>query len=213
MAIHRIGLTGGIGSGKSTVAAVWVELGAVLVDTDAIAHGLTAAGGLAMPALIDRFGPEVADAHGALDRAAMRARVFSDPSAKATLESVMHPLIGQQARQQADAAGPDVTVVFDVPLLAESLRRTAPAAGGWRERVQRVIVVDCAEATQIERVMRRPGWDRAAAERVVAQQASRRERRAIADATLHNEGLDLDALGSEATALWQALCAVGRADG
>jgi dephospho-CoA kinase len=211
--IRRIGLTGGIGSGKSTVAALLAGHGATLIDTDAIARELTAAGGAAMPALIERFGPAVADASGALDRAAMRDLAFGDPTAKAALEALLHPLIGRAAGERAAAAGEGAVLVFDVPLLAESLRRQPPPRPGWRDRVQRVLVVDCEIATQIERVAHRPGWDRAGAERVVQAQATRAERRAIADAVIHNDGIGLDALAAEVATLWQAWCAAGRSSG
>jgi dephospho-CoA kinase len=207
--IQRIGLTGGIGSGKSTVAAMLAGHGAVLVDTDAISRELTAVGGAAMPALIERFGPTVADASGALDRGAMRTLAFHDPAAKAALEAVLHPLIGRTAHERAAAAGPDAVVVFDVPLLAESLRRQPSMRPGWRERVQRVLVVDCDEATQIERVAQRPGWDADSAARVVQAQARRAERRAVADATIHNDGLSLEALRVEVAALWRAWVGTG----
>jgi dephospho-CoA kinase len=191
--LTRIGLTGGIGSGKSTVAAVLAEAGAVIVDTDAIARALTAPGGAALPALAQVFGPRILDAHGALDRAHMRELAFSDPTAKRRLEQVLHPLIGEQAQAQAQAAG-SRAVVFDVPLLAES--------GHWRARVQRVLVVDCEEATQVERVMARNGWEREVVLRVIAQQSSRVRRRAIADAVIFNEGLTRDALRLQVLALW-----------
>lgn len=212
--IARIGLTGGIGSGKSTVAARLAAHGAVLVDTDAIARELTAPGGAAMPALVQRFGPGIAGADGALDRAAMRELAFRDPAAKAVLESVLHPLIGQQAQARAAAAG-DAVVVFDVPLLAESLKRqpTLPRQPGWRKRVQRILVVDCSVETQIERVAQRPGWDRDSAERVVQAQATRPERRAVADAVIHNDGIPLEALEAEVARLWQAWCVAGCAAG
>jgi dephospho-CoA kinase len=182
----KIGLTGGIGSGKSTVAAMLVAEGAALVDTDAIARALTAPGGAAMPELIATFGAEIAGADGALDRDAMRRLAFADPDAKRTLEAVLHPLIGTEAQREAGAAASEV-VVFDVPLLAESAH--------WRARVDRVLVIDCSAATQIERVLRRPGWSREVVERVIAQQAPRAARRAIADAVIHNDdGLALETL-------------------
>jgi len=193
----RLGLTGGIGSGKSTVARFWVEAGAVLVDTDAISRQITAPGGAAMPALVEVFGAEVLDAAGALDRDHMRQRVFSDPAAKAQLESVLHPLIGQLARQQAQAAG-SRPVVIDVPLLS--------ATSHWRHWVHRVLVVDCETGTQVERVARRPGWTTELAQRVVAQQLSRPERRALADAVIHNDGLSLEALRQQVLDLHRLWC-------
>lgn len=189
-----IGLTGGIGSGKSTVAGLLVAQGACLVDTDAIARALTLPGGAAMPAVTDAFGAGAVAADGALDRAFMRQLVFQDPAAKLRLEAILHPMIGAEARRQANAAG-DRPVVFDVPLLTESSH--------WRARVQRVLVVDCSENTQAARVAARPGWDEAAARRVIAQQAPRARRRAIADAVIHNDGLSLDELQVAVRALWQ----------
>lgn len=181
-----IGLTGGIGSGKSTVAQLLVAQGAALVDTDAIARALTSAGGAAMPALTAAFSAAIAGADGSLDRDAMRRLAFADPDAKRRLEAVLHPMIGAEAQAQAAAARTDV-IVFDVPLLAESRH--------WRARVDRVLVVDCSAPTQIARVMARSGWTRDVVERVIAQQAPRAARRAIADALIHNDdGLTLDAL-------------------
>ena len=189
----RIGLTGGIGSGKSTVAASLAALGAGIVDTDAIARALTAPGGGALPQVVEAFGPQAIGADGALDRDHMRALAFSELDARQRLEAILHPLIGTEALRQAATMQGSV-VVFDVPLLAESLH--------WRPRVQRVLVVDCSEATQIERVMRRSGWSRDAVERVIAQQVSRRLRRSIADAVIHNDGLAPAALDAEVRTLW-----------
>ena len=189
-----IGLTGGIGSGKSTAARVLLDCGAHLVDTDAIARMLTLPGGVAIPALVATFGDSVLTSHGALDRAAMRQQAFDNPAVKAQLEAILHPLIGSETRRQADAAA-GRPVVYDVPLLTESAH--------WRNRVQRVLVIDCDEATQVSRVMARPGWDEAAARRVIAQQASREARRAIADAVILNVGLELDAFEAEVRAVWQ----------
>jgi dephospho-CoA kinase len=198
-----IGLTGGIGSGKSTVAQALVACGAHLVDTDAISRQLTTAGGAAMPSLAQQFGPQALAADGALNRDFMRQLVFSSPSAKAQLEAVLHPLIGAEAlRLAALAAGKPV--VFDVPLLAESdaaSNNTNPKRP-WRERVQQVLVVDCLEARQISRVAQRPGWTEAAAARVVAQQASRSARRAVADAVLFNDCISLQELHAQVSALW-----------
>ena len=192
--VRRIGLTGGIGSGKSTVAQMLVALGAVLVDSDAIARELTLPGGAAIPALREAFGAECLDAQGALDRERMRALAFADPGVRRRLEALLHPMIGAETARRASAAG-DAPLVFDVPLLAESLH--------WRARVERILVVDCRVATQVERVLRRPGWSREAAERVVTQQASREARRAIADAVLFNEGIALPALEAQVRALWE----------
>jgi dephospho-CoA kinase len=189
-----IGLTGGIGSGKSTVAAMLVELGAHLVDTDAIARRLTAPSGEAMPLVRAEFGPAFVADDGSLDRARMRERAFADASAKARLEAILHPLIGTEAQRQAQAAA-GRPVVFDVPLLTPG--------SAWRARVARVLVVDCSEATQALRVAARPGWSEAMARSVIAQQIPRVQRRALADAVIHNDGLTLDALRAEVSALWR----------
>lgn len=190
----RVGLTGGIGSGKSTVACLLVESGAALVDTDAIARSLTSPGGAAIDAIRTEFGPEALGPDGALDRSRMREWVFADESAKTRLEAILHPMIGTECNRQAQAAV-GRAVVFDVPLLVESRH--------WRTRVDRVLVVDCSEATQIERVMQRSSWTREAVLAVIAQQASRELRRAAADATICNEGLNLAQLASEVQVLWQ----------
>ncbi len=191
--MRTIGLTGGIGSGKSTVASMLVACGAVLVDTDAIARTLTAPGGDAIAPLAQRFGPFILGADGALDRQRMRELAFGDIATKAQLEAVLHPMIGTEAARQALAAAGHV-IVFDVPLLTESSH--------WRARVERVLVVDCDEATQRQRVLQRPGWTEEATARVIAQQASRARRRAIADAVIFNQGVGLDALALQVHALW-----------
>ena len=186
----HIGLTGGIGSGKSTVAAALVELGgALLVDTDAISRSLTAPGGGAMPAIEAQFGARFVASNGALDRAAMRELAFHDPKAKQALEAILHPMIGAETARQSALAAPGQHVVFDVPLLVES--------GRWRRLVDRVLVVDCDEATQIARVMARSGLSEAAVRAILAQQATRAQRRAAADAVIHNEGLTLSQLRDE----------------
>jgi dephospho-CoA kinase len=189
-----IGLTGGIGSGKSTVASMLEALGAALIDTDAIARQLTAAGGAAMEALQRQFGDAILAADGGLDRVAMRELAFGDPSARKRLEAMLHPMIGAEAQRQA-AASHAAMRVFDVPLLAESSQ--------WRTRVDRVLVIDCSADTQIERVAARAGWTREQAATVVAAQASRTSRRAIADAVIHNDGIDLRELQAHTEALWR----------
>ncbi|CAN7546795.1 dephospho-CoA kinase [Pseudoduganella sp. LjRoot289] len=179
-----VGLTGGIGSGKSVVASMFAARGATIVDTDKIAHGMTVAGGPAMPALLAEFGPEFADASGAMDRARMRALVFSDATAKARLEAILHPLIRGAALAEAEAATGSY-VIFDVPLLVES--------GAWRSRVARVLVVDCPEAVQIARVMARNKMPASQVQAIMAAQAPRSTRLAAADDIINNEG-DLAAL-------------------
>ncbi|MFM2342671.1 MAG: hypothetical protein RLZZ592_2324 [Pseudomonadota bacterium] len=193
----RIGLTGGIGSGKSTVAALLRARGAHIVDTDAIAHRLTAPGGRAIAALAAAFGAEFIGADGAMDRARMRERVFADPAERQRLEAILHPLIAQDTEAEAAAAPPGAPVVFDVPLLVESGRR-------WRERVDRILVVDCTPATQIARVVARSGWTPEAVERVIAQQASREARRAVADAVILNDELDREQLDRAVDPVWKS---------
>ena len=177
----RIGLTGGIGSGKSTVAAMLVEQGAALIDADAISRACTAAGGAALPAIAREFGPQLIAADGALDRAAMRELVFRDPGARQRLEAIVHPLVGAETERQARQALAQGRrlLVFDVPLLVESIER-------WRQRVDRILVVDCEPETQIARVMARNQLPRAQVEQILAAQASRAQRLAVADAVIFN---------------------------
>ena len=189
-----IGLTGGIGSGKSTVARRFAALGALVVDTDALAHSLTAPGGGALPAIVAAFGEDMLGADGAMDRAKMRALAFGQPGQRQRLEAILHPLIGAATRAQAARAGAGQAVVFDVPLLTES--------GAWRARVDRVLVVDCSQATQVARVTQRSGWTAEAVERAIAHQATRAQRRAIADAVIFNDGLPLAGLEAAVDTLW-----------
>jgi dephospho-CoA kinase len=182
----RVGLTGGIGSGKSTVGRLLAGAHGVWIDVDAISHALTASGGAAMPALVEAFGRDIAVADGSLNRAHMRVLAFSDRSARQRLEAVLHPLIGAEAESRAEAArqAGAPCVVFDVPLLVES--------GRWRARVDRVLVVDCEPGTQVRRVQARSGWSEADVHRVIAQQATRTARRAVADAVIVNDRDDLE---------------------
>lgn len=174
-----VGLTGGIGSGKSTVADLFVAQGVTLVDTDVIAHQLTAAGGLAMPQIIAAFGPALADTQGALDRPAMRRMVFADPSARGRLESILHPLIRQISDQRcAEANAP--YVILAVPLLVESMT--------YRQRCDQVLVVDCPETVQISRVVARNGLGENEVRAILKAQASRAQRLAIADEVIDNGG-------------------------
>ena len=189
----RIGLTGGIGSGKSTVAAMLVERGATLIDTDAIARSIAQPQGAAMPAIEAAFGTAVIAADGGLDRARMREIVFNDAQAKQRLEAILHPLIGLETERLASQAS-GTPIVFDVPLLVES--------GRWRRAVDRVLVVDSSEATQLKRVVARSGWAADAVQAVIGQQASRAARRAAADAVIVNEGLSMEALAQEVEQLW-----------
>jgi dephospho-CoA kinase len=187
----RIGLTGGIGSGKSTVARTLLACGATLVDADAISRSATAPGGIAMKEIAIQFGDDFVAADGAMDRDRMRQLAFADPSARRRLEAIIHPLVSQETlRQYAQAvqAG-SVCVIFDVPLLVES--------GRWRQQLDQVLVVDCSEAAQISRVMARNGWTREAVEKILASQASREQRLAAADVSIYNDGLSLEALDAQ----------------
>jgi len=191
----RIGLTGGIGSGKSTVGQLLATFGAALIDTDLIARQLTLPGGAAIDSITRSFGLQLITADGALDRARMRDLVFSDADAKQRLEAILHPLIGLETERQAAAAQGAPALVFDVPLLVES--------GRWRAKVDKVLVVDCREATQVERVVLRSGWTPEAVQAVIASQAPRSQRRASADAVIFNDGITPDQLAAEVRALWQ----------
>ena len=188
VAVTRIGLTGGIGSGKSTVAAMWAEAGAAVVDVDAISRQLTAEGGAAIDRIRDEFGTAFITLSGALDRNVMRALVFADHTARQRLEAIVHPLIGVEvARQTHQAMGANLRcIVYDVPLLAESSH--------WRGQVDWVLVVDCTPAVQIERTMQRSGLSRLAVEQIMAAQASREKRLRVADGVIFNAGLSLDEL-------------------
>jgi dephospho-CoA kinase len=188
-----IGLTGGIGSGKSAAAEHFARLGAAVVDTDAIAHELTAPGGAAIPAIVAAFGPDILTPAGALDRTKMRTLAFSDPEVKHRLEAILHPLIRQESDARCRAAADAPYVVLVVPLLIE-------AGEDYRRRCQRIAVVDCPEEIQIARVRARSGLDEALIRRIMAQQASRAERLAAADHILDNGG-DLARLHAQVEAL------------
>jgi dephospho-CoA kinase len=191
----RIGLTGGIGSGKSTVARLLAQEGAAVIDTDAIARQLTLPGGAAIEAIRSAFGDDLIDATGAMDRTRMRDLAFSEPGAKQRLEAILHPMIGAETERQAAAAlaAWAALIVFDVPLLVESLA----ASKRWRERADRILVVDCSEATQVARVMARSGWSEPAVRAVIAQQATREQRRAAADDLILNDGVSVEELAQQ----------------
>jgi dephospho-CoA kinase len=184
-AVFKLGLTGGIGSGKSTVAAMLAELGAAVLDADAISHQVTAPQGLAIDAIRQTFGESLITSEGALDRNRMRDLVYSDPAARARLEAIIHPLVHQEIWRQAQAA--EATghrcLVFDVPLLVESAH--------WRSRVDQVLVVDCPPETQIARAMARSALERPAIEAIMAAQASRAQRLKAADQVILNDGISL----------------------
>jgi dephospho-CoA kinase len=174
-----VGLTGGIGSGKSSVARAFEARGVGVIDADALAHALTRPGGAAMPAIRAAFGDDYADANGALDRAKMRALVFADPGAKTRLETILHPMIRAETLRLA-AAAPGPYVILMIPLLVES--------GVARSRCDRVLVVDCPEEEQVRRVMARSGLAAAEVRAIMATQASRAERLSAADDVLDNGG-------------------------
>ncbi|WP_434645147.1 dephospho-CoA kinase [Achromobacter piechaudii] len=178
--MFKIGLTGGIGSGKTRVADMLQEWGATLVDTDEIARALTAPGGAAMPAIEAEFGPSALTVDGALNREWMRERAFSDPAARRRLEAVLHPIITEETLRQAAAARGSY-LVFVVPLLVESLAR-------WRSRVDRICVVDCDPDTQVARVQARSGLTEPAIRRIMAAQAARQTRLDMADDVITNDG-------------------------
>lgn len=190
--IWRIGLTGGIGSGKSTVAGMLARLGAAVIDADAISRSLTAPGGRAIETIRHQFGEHMIGPDGAMDRQAMRQQVFSDPQARARLEAIIHPLVGQITREQAQAAmeAGQHCLVHDVPLLVESGAR-------WRMQVDRVLVVDCDTATQRERVVARSALPPGEVDRIIAQQATRAQRLACADLVIFNQDLSLEQLDTQ----------------
>lgn len=175
-----IGLTGGIGSGKSTVADCFATLGAAVVDTDAIAHELTGAQGAAMGDIETAFGAGVVRPDGGLDRAAMRRLVFSDRSARSRLEAILHPMIRRESEVRCQQASSAPYVLLVVPLLVET--------GGYRRLVDRVLVVDCDEAVQVARVSARNGLPSDEVRMIMATQASRAQRRAVADDVILNDG-------------------------
>jgi dephospho-CoA kinase len=189
--VVRLGLTGGIGSGKSTVAQLLATRGASVVDADAIARQVTAPGGKAMPAIAIAFGNEFVTDSGALDRDKMRSLAYTDATARKRLEAIVHPLVGLETQRQAEAAIHNgcPCVVFDVPLLVES-----PT---WRQKVDYVLVVDCTKDVQVQRVMARNQLTRDDILKIIASQARREVRLAAADTILFNVGLTLDKLADE----------------
>ena len=180
-AAFSVGVTGGVGSGKSTIAAIMAEHGAGIVDADEISHRLTQANGAAIEALRAAFGAEAIAADGSLDRVHMRSRAFSDRSVRVELEALLHPMIRAAMRDRATALMQEGSpyVAFVVPLLVET--------GNWRTSVSRVLVIDCSEATQIARVCARPELSEATARKIIQTQASRRARLDAADDVLLNE--------------------------
>lgn len=195
----RLGLTGGIGSGKSTVANMLAGGGATLIDADAISRGTTQPGGAAMAGIAAQFGSELVTQQGALNRDAMRQLVFANPLARLQLEAIIHPLVSREAERLAEQAliSGCHLLVFDIPLLVES--------GRWRQQLQRVLLVDCDEASQINRVVLRSNWTRDAVEKVMAQQASRNQRRAAADIVIYNQGITMSQLAEQVRQVMQRI--------
>ena len=193
-----VGLTGGIGSGKTAVSDELANLGAGIVDTDLIAHQITAPGGAAIPLIQKQFGAEFIDPSGALDRGKMRSLVFADPQARKSLEDITHPLIRYETIKQAQKLLEEKApyIVFVVPLLIES--------GNWRSLLDYLVVVDCPEETQIERVMHRSKLPRNDVEAILKAQTSRAERLACADMVIENQGT-LDQLKAEVLILHQKI--------
>jgi dephospho-CoA kinase len=192
-----VGLTGGIGSGKSTVGRLFEAQGIAVIDADAIAHALTAPGGAAIPAVREAFGSEFIDSSGALDRARMRQLVFAKPEARGQLEAIIHPLVrAATARAQAEATSP--YCILMIPLLVEAACRDPQ----WRARFSRILVVDCLEATQLDRVMSRSGLAAEEVQRIMAVQATREERLKQADDVIDNNGSS-EALAPQVTRLHQ----------
>jgi dephospho-CoA kinase len=194
-AAFKLGLTGGIGSGKSTVAALLAGLGAAVMDADAISRSLTAPGGRAMAPIRAHFGEDFITPDGALDRDRMRRLAYTDVAARQRLEAIIHPLVHTEIWRQATvaAAAGHPCLVFDVPLLVESAH--------WRDKVDQVLVIDCSPETQIVRVMARSALQRPAIEAIIAAQASRAERLAVADLVILNDGISLAELDTRVRAL------------
>lgn len=193
-----IGLTGGIGSGKSIATDHFARLGASIIDTDQISHQLTGAKGAAMPAIAAQFGRTCVDAQGALDRAAMRAQVFSNPEARQRLEAILHPLIRAEAERQIEQAQKTAScLIVAIPLLLESPH--------WRERIDRLCVIDCPEALQIERVMARSKLSAQEVRAIIDAQSQRAERLAAADDIIDNSST-LEALYTQIERLYQDYC-------
>ena len=184
----KLGVTGGIGSGKSSVTQILATMGAACIDADAISRATTASGGKAIPAIEKSFGSAMVNAQGSLERERMRALVFKDPSARTKLEAIVHPLVALEIASQTDAAlaGGASCLVYDIPLLVESPR--------WRKVLDRVLVVDCSPQTQIQRVMQRNGLSELEVSNIMRAQSSRLTRLQAADLILFNDGTDFETI-------------------
>ncbi|TAL79415.1 MAG: dephospho-CoA kinase [Burkholderiaceae bacterium] len=200
--MYKIGLTGGIGSGKSCVASFFQGWGAAVIDTDVIAHELTAPAGAAIAPLVAAFGPDVVTPEGALDRSVVRDLVFHDPAARHKLESILHPMIGRVTQERTEQAT-GCYLVYVVPLLVES--------GRWRGKVDRICVVDCDPATQVARVRARSGLTPEAIARIMSAQVSREARLEVADdIVLNGAGTTLAVLAARARAVHETWCMAAR---
>ncbi len=195
----RVGLTGGVASGKSTVSAILRDLGAVVVDADRLAREVVAPGTEGLAEIVEAFGPGVLTASGELDRPAMGAMVFADETARRRLEAIIHPRVRRRGAELEAAAGPDAVVVHDIPLLAET---------GQGDAFDAVVVVDVPVQTQIERMVAERGMSRADAEARVAAQASREDRRAVATYVIDNTGT-LEDLRDRVTEVFEKLVSTG----
>ena len=195
----RLGVTGGIGSGKSTVCQRLSGMGASVIDADAISRACTAAGGPALPAIAQAFGDAVFQAPGVLDRDRLRDLVFDDPQARERLQALLHPMIAAEIeRQTAQAIVREVPcIAFDIPLLVESTR--------WRPNLHRVLVVDCSPATQIQRVGQRSGLDAISVKKIMSNQSSRAARLQSADFVIFNESLSFDEIDAQLGAMFPFL--------
>lgn len=195
----KLGLTGGIGSGKSTVAGMFAALGASVIDADQISHATTASNGAAIAKICAEFGTSFIKPDQSLDRDAMRGLAFKDASARKRLESIVHPLVGEEIASQTEIAlqrhAP--CIIFDIPLLAESSH--------WRAKVDKIVVVDCPVAVQIQRVVARSGLPAAEVEHIISAQAPRPKRLRVADTVIFNSESSLDALRAQVAQLWQWL--------
>ncbi|MFH8341119.1 dephospho-CoA kinase [Streptomyces sp. AM6-12] len=191
----KVGLTGGIGAGKSEVSRLLVEHGAVLIDADRIAREVVAPGTPGLAAVVEAFGQDILAGDGSLDRPRLGSIVFADPDRLAVLNSIVHPLVGARSRELEEAAAPDAVVVHDVPLLTES---------GLAPLYDLVIVVDASPETQLDRLIRLRGMTGEDARARMAAQATREQRRAIADIVIDND-VPLDALRKRVDAVWDDL--------
>ena len=195
----RLGITGGIGSGKSTVCGLLAQKGLPVIDADAISRACTAPGGAALPAIAQAFGDAVFEAPGLLNRDAMRALVFDQPQARAQLQALLHPMIAAEIERQAAQAAASFApcIAFDIPLLVESQR--------WRPLLDKVLVVDCQAQTQIDRVMQRSGLTAQSVQKIMAAQSTRAARLQCADYVLFNESVTIDQISQQLSAIFPIL--------